>query len=74
MKDDKKGLPLALQIVITLVVFVGLFPLFDMAWCKFISHSTFQYKLFDHVILPLLMGSIFSTIMVANQNKSNKNK
>ena len=54
-----------LIIMITVTILIGLiiFPLFDYLLDTFISNSTFEYSIEDHIISPIVIGTISSIVL-----------
>lgn len=47
-----------------------IFPLLDILWDKFISHSIFKYNIQDYIIEPIIFAAIISTIYTFLKKKS----
>ena len=69
-RDSNKYI--ALQCVAIIIVELILFPLFDLVYAKFITHSKFVYSVTNHIVEPLILGIIVSVCLFVIYKKSNK--
>ena len=74
MKNIEEGsiAHLVAQIVAIAVFGVILYPLFDFLLCKFFTHSEFVYSVQDHIVEPILFGTIMGTILWGIGKKGKK--
>ena len=72
MKSIEKG---SIKYLVLLIISVSLFslvlyPLLDLLVCKFITNSTFEYSVIDHIVEPIIFSIIFSlTVFVLDRKK-----
>ena len=45
-----------------------LYPLFDVILCKFITNSEFVYSVHEHIIQPIIFGTIIGLIAYIGEN------
>ena len=74
LKNIERGsikhlLLLILSYTITAII---VFPLFDLILFKFITHTSFEYTVYEYIIKPLIFGIILGTIMWVIDNKKRK--
>ena len=58
----KKGTKYYILLILAVAICgIILYPLLDMLWYKFITHSDFIYSIHSHIIQPILFALIFGT-------------
>ena len=50
---------LALLVLLTAIWGMILYPLLDLLYCKVITHSTFEYSYFNHIVQPIMFACIY---------------
>lgn len=40
------------KMVLTVAVFIVIWPLLDLAWAKLITRSVFEYRVVSHLVIP----------------------
>lgn len=56
-------------LVITAIIGVILYPIFDFVWCSVVTHSKFSYSLFGDLIEPILFATIISLVLYFPKRK-----
>ena len=74
MKDIERGTIKHLVILIITISIFGMiiYPLFDLAICKFITNSEFVYSFKSYIIQPIIAAIIAGTVLWVVEKKSNK--
>lgn len=63
MKIEKGSIKhLIIQIIATVVFCFALFPLLDLLWSAIFSNSKFNWNVRDHIIDPIIYGSIAAIV------------
>lgn len=60
--------------ILTLVVCLIVWPLLDMVWANFITHSAFQYNIRDHIIDPIITAVIIHLAQAVLKMKKQESK
>ena len=55
--------------VVTAIIGIILFPLFDFFICKFFTHSTFVYSVVKHIVEPTIFGFLMAIVLYFPFNK-----
>ncbi len=58
--------------IVTAVIGIILYPLFDILICKFITKSVFEYSVTKHIIEPTIFGFAMGIILYFPFNKNKK--
>ena len=76
MKNIERGSikHLIVSTVAIIVIGVILYPLFDMAYFKFITHSEFIYSFIDHALKPISIGLVIGICLWLVDKHANKKK
>ena len=49
--------------IVTAIIGVILFPLFDFLICKFFTHTTFVYSVVKHIVEPTIFGFLMAIVL-----------
>lgn len=76
MKIERNSITyLMVSIVIYAVVAMILWPLLDLIICKIFTKSAFEYSVVEHVVSPIIFGTILGIIeWIINKVRSRKSK
>ena len=59
--EDKKGLFTIVMILVTIVMAMIIYPLFDLILSNF-TNEKFEYSITDHVVSPIVFGVTFGLV------------
>ena len=57
---DKNSIKYLIILVVTCALFgIILYPLFELIFCKLITHKEFVYSIYNHLVEPILFAIVF---------------
>lgn len=56
-------------LVVTAIIGIILYPIFDYIWCTLITHSNFKYSIFGDLIEPILFATIITIVLYLPKKK-----
>ncbi len=55
--------------ITTVVMGMILYPILDLIWAKFVTHSPFVYSVRDHIIDPVVFATIITIVYYFTRKK-----
>ena len=57
---DKNSVKYLIILIVTCALFgIILYPLFELIFCKLITHKEFVYSIYNHLVEPIIFALIF---------------
>ena len=70
----KKGTKYYILLILAVAICgIILYPLLDMLWYKFITHSEFEYSIYEHIVQPIIFALVYGIVYwLIDRKRNNK--
>lgn len=74
-KIEKNSIKYLIIQTLAIIIFaIIIYPLIDLALCKLITHTEFVYSVNEHIIEPIIYGTILGIVFFMIDRKANSKK